>query len=305
MARFSFRGPIAPVFSPFNHDNARSLNVNVVPKYAKFLADNGVKGVLVNGTTGEGMLQSVRDRKVLIEKWMETKKTTNQHVMVQVGGAPLPDVLKLAKHAESIGVDSILCLPELYYKPSTPAELINYLKMVGEAAPNTPLLYYHIPMFTNVNIHMGQFLREIDDKIPTFTGIKFTSEALDEGLEAVNAHNKRFSVFLGTEWLMARAYKMGFVSTITTSLNFLPQFAVKIHEHAFNGEHDEAERLQEQITTIVKVVTQYGRFKTQSVKEAMNLFTPCDVGPPKHPMIRLSLEEIRSMEESVKGLKII
>lgn len=104
---------------------------------------------------------------------------------------------------------------------------------------------------------------------------------------------------------MAKAYKMGFVSTITTSLNFFPQFGVKIHECAFNGRQKEAERLQEEITAIVKCITKYGKFKTQSVKEAMNLFTPCEVGPPKHPMTRLSLEEIRSLEESVKGLKRI
>lgn len=49
----------------------------------------------VNGTTGEGTSQSVRERKVIAEKWMEIKQTTNLHIMIQVGGAPLPDVLEL------------------------------------------------------------------------------------------------------------------------------------------------------------------------------------------------------------------
>lgn len=71
--------------------------------------------------------------------------------MVQIGGCPLPDVLALAKHAQQIGVDSMLCLPELYFKPTTSEELINYLKQVAGAAPNIPLLYYHIPAFSNVN----------------------------------------------------------------------------------------------------------------------------------------------------------
>lgn len=56
-----------------------------------------------------------------------------------------------AKHAECNKVDAILCLPELYFKPKTQEELVEYLKLVGDAAPNTPLLYYHIPAFTNVN----------------------------------------------------------------------------------------------------------------------------------------------------------
>lgn len=56
-----------------------------------------------------------------------------------------------AKHAESLKVDALLCLPELYMKPKTSDELINYLSIVGKAAPNTPLFYYHVPMFSNVN----------------------------------------------------------------------------------------------------------------------------------------------------------
>lgn len=56
-----------------------------------------------------------------------------------------------AKHAENIKADSILCLPELYFSPSTSDQLKDYLKLVSSAAPNTPLLYYHIPSLTNVN----------------------------------------------------------------------------------------------------------------------------------------------------------
>lgn len=56
-----------------------------------------------------------------------------------------------ARHAESQRVDSLLCLPDLYYKPKNAQQLVDYLKLIGEAAPNTPLLYYHIPSFTNVN----------------------------------------------------------------------------------------------------------------------------------------------------------
>lgn len=43
------------------------------------------------------MSQSVQERKILAETWMKAKQTTGQHVMVQVGGAPLPDVLELVK----------------------------------------------------------------------------------------------------------------------------------------------------------------------------------------------------------------
>jgi N-acetylneuraminate lyase len=56
-----------------------------------------------------------------------------------------------AAHAESIGSDALLCLPELFNKPQTVDELVRYLTYVAQAAPKTPLLYYHMPSYTGVN----------------------------------------------------------------------------------------------------------------------------------------------------------
>ncbi|XP_070516611.1 N-acetylneuraminate lyase-like [Cardiocondyla obscurior] len=192
---YLYKGFITAVFTPFN--NKGSLNLNIIPQYAAYLAKKGIKGVLVNGTTGEAMSMSITERKLVAESWAEAVKETKQHLMIQVGGAPLPDVIELAKHARSLRVDSILCLPELYFKPSTPEQLIEYLKIIGETAPETPLLYYHNPMTTNVSIHMGEFLTSIGDKIPSFVGVKFTSTNLEEGAQALRADNGKYAIFLG------------------------------------------------------------------------------------------------------------
>jgi N-acetylneuraminate lyase len=39
----------------------------------------------------------------------------------------------------------------LFNKPQTVDELVWYLTYVAQAAPKTPLLYYHIPSYTGVN----------------------------------------------------------------------------------------------------------------------------------------------------------
>jgi len=38
---------------------------------------------------------SVAERKLITEIWVKTVKETKQHLMIQVGGAPLPDVIEL------------------------------------------------------------------------------------------------------------------------------------------------------------------------------------------------------------------
>lgn len=104
---------------------------------------------------------------------------------------------------------------------------------------------------------------------------------------------------------MTKAYELGFDCIISTSLNIFPQFGTKIHEYSFSGKIKEAEKLQQELNKIYQCITKYGKFKTQSIKEAMSLFTPFNVGPPKHPVIRLSPAEIQGIEESVKALQII
>lgn len=106
--------------------------------------------MIVNGTSGEGPSLNTSERKQLVEKWCESR-LPGQTIMVQVGGAPLPDVLEMARHAQKQKADALLCLPELYFKPTNINQLIDYLSMVGAEAPETPLFYYHIPAFTQVN----------------------------------------------------------------------------------------------------------------------------------------------------------
>lgn len=46
---------------------------------------------------------------------------------------------------------------------------------------------------------MGNFLETVGEKVPTFAGIKFTSNNLEEGYLALKADNSRFAVFLGND----------------------------------------------------------------------------------------------------------
>lgn len=59
--------------------------------------------------------------------------------------------LSQAEHAENLGADSILCLPELYFKPTSVSDLIEYLAQVGKSASKTPLFYYDFPKASMVN----------------------------------------------------------------------------------------------------------------------------------------------------------
>ncbi|KAK5647633.1 hypothetical protein RI129_002525 [Pyrocoelia pectoralis] len=299
-----YEGLLAPVFTPFNNDPTRSLNFDILPTYAQYLIDNGITGVLVNGTAGEGAVMTVEERKLVAEVWAQLCAQGQLHLMVHVGGAPLPDVLELSQHAEQIGANSILCLPELYHKPATCDDLIRYLQIVSQAASSTPLFYYHIPSYSGVNLHMGEFLNKVQDTIPTFNGIKFTSTVLDEGYAAVKACNERYTIFLGADTVMAGAYALGFESSIATSLNMLPQFGQQIVQCIKDGNIKEAQEKQNDLNSAIQIITKYGAW-VPSMKMAMNLLSPLDLGPTREPIKSLTAEEAKQMENELMSLSFI
>ena len=63
-------------------------------------------------------------------------------------------------YCSNVNVDSLLTLPELYFKPQSVSELVSYVEIVANAVPNMPVLYYNIPSMSKVEskYFLGVFL---------------------------------------------------------------------------------------------------------------------------------------------------
>lgn len=302
--KFKFAGLMAPVLTPFNDDREQSINLKVIPDYAKFLQKVGISGVLVNGTSGEGMSMTVEERKAVTQAWVSAVKETKQTLMVQIGGASLPDVLNMAKHCEKNAVDGLLCLPDLFNKPTSVEELVSYLSLVASVAPKTPLLYYHLPGYTGVNLEMSRFLETAATKIPTFAGAKYTHTDLQEGTRCLKVKDGNISLFLGCDEVMAGAFILGFDSAIATTLNMLPNPAQKILTAVKNNNNKEAREQQNKLTDSIRIMTRNGGW-VATMKVAMNLMTPIEVGKPRPPLTALSEAHIQQMKTELLAAKLL
>ncbi|KAL1513679.1 hypothetical protein ABEB36_003056 [Hypothenemus hampei] len=214
--------------------------------------------------------------------------------MIQVGGLPLAEVKELAKHAEQIGADSILTLPELYLKPKTSQELIDYLKEIATVVPNLPLLYYHIPMWSDVHVNMEEFLNLSVGQIPNFHGIKFTSTDLAQGYFALKAAGGKYSVLLGADPLIQPATALGFDSYIATCINFMPEQFISILNALQENKVEESRRIQQNLTAAVKVITKNGTW-IPTMKAAMNFLTPIQVGLARPPLKNLTPAQLKEL----------
>ncbi|KAI9583928.1 hypothetical protein GQX74_010263 [Glossina fuscipes] len=176
---FDFKGLMAPVFTCFNDDERKTINISYVDRYAKWLKSKNIDGVLVNGITGEGPSLGLLERKLNAECWWRAASENSLMMMLQIGGGALPDVLEMGCFAEELGIDSVCCLPEIFYKPRNIDQLIAYCKVVAKTCPSRPFFYYHIPRITNVNLNMVQFCNQAEECITNFYGLCYNSADLD------------------------------------------------------------------------------------------------------------------------------
>ncbi|OXU28971.1 hypothetical protein TSAR_002348 [Trichomalopsis sarcophagae] len=298
-AKFNFKGIIATAFTPFRHDSVRSLNLEVIPQYAKYFQIKEFGAVLINGTYGEGMAMSTEERIQVAEAWSEAVKATKQHLMIQVGGTNLQDVKKLASHAQSIRANSILCLPELYYKPRTVEELIDYLKEVGEAAPEIPLFYYHSPDATGVNrelafleieasilyVNMAEFFKKVDNKIPSLGGVKFAVADLDACYKALRAAANRFKIILANNYILPASISIGIDTFMPTSMNVAPDLVKKIVGLAETGFYSDAQVYQTQLAHAIDQIADINNGVAMApMKYVTSLTAPINVGPTRKPL---------------------
>ena len=93
-------GLIDAPFTPFDADG--NVNFDPIPAYATMLAANGLTGVFINGSSGEGYMLTSEERMALAEKWMESVPEGFK-VIVHVGSCCLRESVRLAAHAQQIG----------------------------------------------------------------------------------------------------------------------------------------------------------------------------------------------------------
>ena len=148
---------------------------NVSPERVRALTEyhirKGVKGVYVNGSSGECIYQSLEDRKITLENVMAAAKG-RLTVIAHVGCNNTKDSVELAKHAESLGVDAIASIPPIYFHLPEYA-IAAYWNAMSQAAPNTDFIIYNIPQLAGVALTQSLFAEM--RKNPRVIGVKNSS----------------------------------------------------------------------------------------------------------------------------------
>ncbi len=288
-------GLIDAPFTPFHSDG--EVNLEPIPAYARMLQENGLKGVFINGSSGEGYMLTMEERMRLAEKWIEAAPQGFK-VIVHVGSCCVKESRIMAEHAQSIGAWGIGSMAPPFPKIGRIEELVKYCEVIAGGAPELPFYYYHIPAFNGVYLPMTELLKAVDGRIENFAGIKYTYESLYEYNQCRMYKNGKYDMLHGQdETILASLALGGARGGIGGTTNYNGRELTAIIEAWDKGLVATAREKQEFSQAVINVICRY-RGNIVGGKRIMKLIG-FDLGPNRIPFQNLTDEEELAMKREL------
>jgi dihydrodipicolinate synthase/N-acetylneuraminate lyase len=199
------RGALAASVTPLR-DGGESLDEEAFPPYAEFLRDGGLDGLLALGTTGEGVLLSLEERKRAAELFVAGELP----VVVHAGAQSTADTVALAEHAAAAGAAGVAVIGPPYYPLDAEALLAHFAAAAGACAP-LPFYVYEFEARSGYAVPI-EVVERLRATAPNLAGLKVS----DRPFERVRPYLlEGLAVFVGAEPLLPEAIASGAVGTVS------------------------------------------------------------------------------------------
>ncbi|MGN7359743.1 dihydrodipicolinate synthase family protein [Paenibacillus sp. SAF-054] len=271
-----FKGIIVAFYACYDEEG--HVDPVRVRKLARHYADKGVKGLYVGGSSGEGMLQTAVERKVVLEAVME-EVGSELTIIVHVGSASTRESVELAKHAESVGADAISAVPAIYYRLSPASVERHWQEMIDSTS--LPFIIYHIPQTTGFHLS-AELLAKMaaQDKV---IGVKISSESTYELQQFKAIGGADFLVLNGPDEQYLAGRSIGADGGIGGTYGVMPELFLKVESCYREGRMEEAKLWQFRINEIIKSLLSFPSL--YGACKAVLKLQGVECGEPRMPLL--------------------
>jgi dihydrodipicolinate synthase/N-acetylneuraminate lyase len=241
--RRHLHGAIAASVTPMR-EGGRALDVDAIGGLTRFLADGGVDGVLACGTTGEGVLLDVSERRAVAEAFV-AHAPEGLDVAVHAGAQTTRDTLALAAHAQEIGAAAVAVIAPPYF-PLDDDELTRHLASAANAADPLPFYIYEFAGRSGYPIPLAVVTR-VRESAPNVVGMKVS----DSPFTAVEPYlGLGLDVFIGSEPLVLQGMAAGAVGSVSGLATAFPATTVALVHERSEAAHTQVSRLRDELAGI-------------------------------------------------------
>ena len=281
------------------YDNEGNVSPEGVQALTKYFVEKGVKGVYVNGSSGECIYQSVEDRKLILEEVMAVAKG-KLTIIAHVACNNTKDSIELARHAESLGVDAIATIPPIYFRLPE-YSVAKYWNDISAAAPKTDFVIYNIPQLAGVALTQGLFAEM--RKNPNVIGVKNSSMPVQDIQMFKQAAGPDYIIFNGPDEQFMSGRVIGAEGAIGGTYGVMPELYLKLDEYVRVGKMEEAREIQYACDEIIyKMCSAHGNMYAV-IKAMLKINEGLELGGVREPLPALVEEDMAIVEEAAKMVR--
>ncbi|PTM59331.1 dihydrodipicolinate synthase family protein [Desmospora activa] len=292
-----FQGIYPAMLTPFEEDDR--VDYDAMGHLIEFLIGKGVHGLFPLGTTGEGMLLSIEERKQVAEFIIRTVNGRIP-VVLHVGDISTARVVQLAQHAERIGASGISVICPYFFPLDDDAIFGHYQQISQSVSQSFPLFVYNFPGNARNEIRRPLLARLIAD-FPNIRALKFSSDDFSEIQRILLETSDDFSVMLGPDQYVFSGLVAGASGSVSGNANIFPEPFVRLYQHYQKGEWEAAKKEQAKIIQISDALM-HG--KDLSVFKTALAYRGLSGGVVRSPLRNITAEEEKDLFRRLERLEL-
>jgi dihydrodipicolinate synthase/N-acetylneuraminate lyase len=268
----TLHGAIAAAVTPLT-EGGHAIDEEAVPKLLAFLAEGGVDGALLGGTTGEGILLTADERCRLTELTLGARPP-GFLVAVHAGAQTTAQTVAIAAHARERGADAVAVIGPPYYALDE-EELFRHFRSAADACSPLPFYVYEFESRTGYAVPVSVVTR-LREHAPNLRGMKVS----DRPIEAVAPYLglDGLDVFIGSEPLVLPGMERGAIGAVSALASAFPDVVARLV-------HDRSAEAHERVEVIRAAM---GTMSTPAAVKAMlvarGVLTSDVLRPPLRPL---------------------
>lgn len=275
--RIGWSGVFPAATTQFKSD--LSVDYEATQRMQDALVKDGVDGLVILGTVGEGNSLDAEEKRKLIATTVEAARG-RVPVIVGVSEMTTPRGAALARDAEKLGAAGLMVLPAMVYVP-TEEELVTHFRTIADATA-LPIMLYNNPPAYRVSISLETLKRLAEQA--NIVCIKESAPDTRRFTDIANALGDRFVVFAGLDDVALEGAVLGARGWVSGLTNAFPRESLALWRAALAGDLATARTIYRWFMPMLHLDAEHDL--VQSIKLAEQIMGRGSerVRPPRYPL---------------------
>lgn len=238
---------LTAMVTPFNDDY--SVNYEAAANLARHLVENGSDGLVVAGSTGEGVTMNKEEKLRLFSTVLDAVGD-KAAVIAGTGSNDTRASIDMTKAAEKLGVHGAMLVGPYYNKPPQEGFYQHFSAIAAETS--LPIIVYNVPGRTGSNILPATVARLAE--IPNIVAVKEASGSLDQASEIARTVPHDFRLYSGDDSLTLPILAVGGSGIISVASHVVGNEMQDMVKAYFSGDIAKAREIHLRLMPFFKVI---------------------------------------------------